>query len=127
MVCKNLNQFIIVTGWLPQYVICCTSNMQIFITLTAYACEHTIDLVIHRLNKELEVTLKLFQSNVMLANPAKCQVIFLGIKDNNLVLNIDVKLVKSSEKIKLLGVILDNKLIFLPHIKDMCAKANNKT
>ena len=63
----------------------------------------------------------------MVANPAKFQVMFLGTNDPNLGLNIDGKIISNSSEVKLLGVILDNKLSFLPHIKDICSKATRKT
>ena len=94
---------------------------------TLYACDKNIENVFYRLNNEIETALKWFKCNLMVANPAKFQVIFLGINDPNLGLNIDGKMVICSKEVKLLGIILDNKLSFLPHIKDMCSKATKKT
>ena len=94
---------------------------------TLYACDDSIDSVLNRLNKDLGVALSWFKDNFMVANPAKFQVIFLGVNDDSLGLNINGTLVKGSEQVKLLGVTLDNKLSFLPHIKDMCIKSNKKT
>jgi hypothetical protein len=94
---------------------------------TIYACDTNIENVLKRLNNDLEKALNWFKCNFMVANPAKFQIIFLGIKDKKLGVNIDGKIVLGSEQVKLLGVILDNNLNFLPHIKEICAKANSKT
>ena len=94
---------------------------------TLYACDSNIENVFLRLNSEILTSLKWFKCNFMVANPAKIQVMFLGTNHPNLGLNIDGKIISNSSEVKLLGVILDNKLSFLPHIKDICSKATRKT
>ena len=52
---------------------------------------------------------------------------FLGLKRNiNICLEINGKILLPSKSVKLLGVEIDNKLNFLPHIETMCKKANKK-
>ena len=63
----------------------------------------------------------------MCANPAKFQMIFLGLKINNLLcLNIDGQKIKQSEHVKLLGVQIGSKLNFNVHVKELCKKMNQK-
>ena len=61
------------------------------------------------------------------ANPAKFQMMFLGLTINNfLCLNIDGQKIKQSEHIELLGVEIDNKLNFDMHVKELCQIMNQK-
>ena len=82
--------------------------------------------VLARIDKEIKVVLDWFTYNGMVANPEKFQVIFLGIGDQ--VINIDIGpfSIGSSSEVKLLGVTIDNKLSFLPHILNICGKAITK-
>ena len=67
----------------------------------------------------------IIQFNSMIANPDKFQIIFLGNKNNeSFTLNVNNSVLENSKSIKLLGVVIDDKLSFLPHINDMCKKAN---
>ena len=94
---------------------------------TCYACEKSIDTVIVKLEDDLQKILNWFKENGMCANPAKFQMMFLGLKISNLLcLNIDGQKIKQSEHVKLLGVQIDNKLNFNAHIKELCKKMNQK-
>ena len=68
-----------------------------------------------------------FKKNGMCANPAKFQMMFLGLKINNLLCpNIGEQKRKQSEHVQLLGVQIDNKLNFNVHVKELCKKMNQK-
>ena len=57
----------------------------------------------------------------MVANPEKIQLIFLGVKDDDqLSMSIDGKIIESSKDVKLLGITIDKKLSFKPHVKNLC-------
>ena len=57
----------------------------------------------------------------MIANPDKFQLIFLGKNNNDsFTLNINKFVVRDSQSVKLLGIEIDDKLSFLPHITNMC-------
>ena len=62
----------------------------------------------------------------MIANPGKFQAILIK-KDRSDTSGIDINLsdknIKSEKTVKLLGIKLDNKLNFDPHISDLCKKA----
>ena len=62
------------------------------------------------------------QNNYMEANAAKFQAIILN-ETNTHTFNIDGTIVKSEDTVRLLGVKIDSKLNFTPHIKDVCRKA----
>ena len=65
-----------------------------------------------------------FRSNEVV-NPDKVQIMFLGIENSRTIL-IDNHTITSSETVKLLGITIDRKLTFQPHITDMCIRANRK-
>ena len=66
---------------------------------------------------------KRFKNNGMCANPAKFQMMFLGLKsDSSFILNIGGQQVKQSEQVKLLGVQIDNSLKFDAHVEELCRK-----
>ena len=67
-----------------------------------------------------------FAHNSMVANSAKFQVIFPGSPKCNISLIINGNIIDSSEIVKLLGVLIDDKLCFYPHLLDLTSNANNK-
>ena len=65
------------------------------------------------------------ESNMMATYPSKFQVMFMGLgNDCKLCIEIDKMVVKTVDKVKLLGVIIDSKLKFDEHVKSLCLKAN---
>ena len=57
----------------------------------------------------------------MVANPAKFQVMFLGIKQKpRLCININGNYLPASDKVKLLGVTIGCKLNFNSHVENLC-------
>ena len=63
----------------------------------------------------------------MVANPEKFQLIFFGLKeDHELSIEINGDVIKMSDTVELLGVIIDSKLRFNEHVKIICQKTNNK-
>ena len=94
---------------------------------TIYACDTSIDAVTIKLKDDLQKPLDWFKNNGMCANPAKFQMMFLGLKsDKSFILNIGGQQVKQSEQVKLLGVQIDNSLKFDAHVKELCRKINQK-
>ena len=94
---------------------------------TIYACDTSIDAVTMKLKDDLQKLLDWFKHNGMCANPAKFQMMFLGLKsDSSFILNIGGQQAKQSEQVKLLGVQIDNSLKFDAHVKELCRKINQK-
>ena len=93
----------------------------------AYFSESMPDLV-RTLEKETEVALSWLENNEMMANPEKFHAILLRKNQTNTSgepININGKMIKSEETVKLLGVTLDYRLDFDPHISILCKKSCN--
>ena len=93
---------------------------------TMSVCSPTLPDTLNRINNEIAVVLNWFCSNGMVANPDKFKLIFLGIGDKVIEIKIGSFLITNSKEVKLLGVILDNKLSFFPHIVNVCGRALSK-
>ena len=94
---------------------------------TLYACDTSIDNVLRRLEEDVIKVSGWFKYNGMVANPDKFQVLFPGSTEN-IVINIGTSLtIESKENVKLLGITIDRKLSFFPHIKEVCRQASSKT
>ena len=102
-------------------------------TLHDYADDNTLayfsksmpDLV-NTLEKETGVALSLLENNEVIANPEKFHAILLRKNQTNTSgeqININGEMIKSEETVKLLGVTLDYRLDFDPHISNICKKA----
>ena len=62
---------------------------------------------------------------MMVANPSKFQVMFMGLgNDCKLCLEIDKMAITTVDKVKILGVIIDSKLRLDKHVKSLCLKAS---
>ena len=82
--------------------------------------------LVKTLEKETEVALSWLENNEMIANPEKFHAILLKKNQTNtsgVPINISGKMIKSEETVKLLGVTLDYRLDFDPHISILCKKA----
>ena len=91
----------------------------------AYFSKSMSDLV-NTLEKETGVALSWLENNEMIANPEKFHAILLRKNQTNTSgeqININGKMIKSEETVKLLGVTLDYRLDFDPHISNICKKA----
>ena len=81
--------------------------------------------VIESLHKDIPVIIDWFNFNEIVVNAAKFQFLAVGCDAIQSIVA-DGHTITSSESVKLLGVTIDNKLSFTPHIKQLCAKANQK-
>ena len=76
---------------------------------------------------EIDLThiIEWFDSNRMVANPGKFQVMFLGLNTNQkLCIENDNLVIKPTDSVKLLGITIDSKLKF--SVKSICTKASKK-
>ena len=68
-----------------------------------------------------------FKYNYMKLNPDKCHLLICGDKEECILANIGSELVIESPQKILLGVLIDSKLKFENHVKNLCKKAGKKT
>ena len=95
---------------------------------TIYHADINQEIVKEKLSVDVHKILEWFSVNSLVANPGKFQVMFLGrnlSKGNHFF--IDDKKVSISSSVILLGIIIDNKLIFKDHVDKICNFANFKT
>ena len=91
------------------------------------ACGETLDEVTKCIVNDTRMATNWFKLNEMVANPEKFPLIFLGIKeDHELSIEINGDVIKMSDTVKLLGVIIGSKLRFNEHVKIICQKTNSK-
>ena len=77
------------------------------------------------LTLECEVAIDWLNSNQMLANPGKFQVMFLTSSKGHILtpLPINQNLIESKQSVELLGIEIDDKLKFESHISKICGSA----
>ena len=86
----------------------------------------TLSNLVEVLEEEAGVALTWLKQNQMIANPEKFHALLIGKDQTNTSgenFNIQGKMVKSEETVKLLGIQLDYKLKFEQHISELCRKA----
>ena len=80
---------------------------------TLFASDSRLERVISLLENDIQKTLIWFESNMMVANLSKFQVMFMGLgNDCKLCMEIDEMVITTVDKVKLLGIIIDSKLKF---------------
>ena len=102
-------------------------------TLYNYADDNTLGYfsksmpnLVNILEKETWVALAWLVQNEMIADPKKVHTLLLRKNQTNTSgeqININGKIINSEETVKLLGVTLDYRLDFDPHISNLCKKA----
>ena len=100
---------------------------------STYISEEGIFPFLHALKSETEVVLEWFRINEMKSNSDKCHLIVAenehrpSYNSNSCIyLDGERELIQSEEVVKLLGVLIDNKLTFEEHIKVLLRKGNQK-
>ena len=91
---------------------------------TIFSCGESTEEVISHLKSLLHEALKWFSANMLVVNPKKFQMMFLGCPsvDIQIKINNDITL-HALDTVKLLGVTIDNKLSFKTHVANLCQKA----
>ena len=75
---------------------------------------------------DLSNVLEWFNKNQLAANPDKFQMIVLGLHNRKLCINIGKHNVKSTNGVKLMGLIIDHKLNCNSHINTLCTTTSKK-
>ena len=92
---------------------------------TPFSCQDDIESVIETLNTDCKVILEWFCNNGFVANPDKFH--FLSsATDKNHYLEVQGNKIYDSNCEKLLGIKIDFKLSFEPHVSTLCRKASQK-
>ena len=94
---------------------------------TIFASGQNIEQVAVSLELDLAYTFEWFDSNRMVANPGKFQVMFLGLNIyQKFCIEIYDLVIKPTNSVKLLGITIDSKLKLTDQVKSICTKANKK-
>ena len=96
---------------------------------TLSASAGSVPSLINNLEKDSQKAIEWFQRNHMIANPDKFKAIIIeknGRDTSGIPLNINNDIIKSSKEVTLLGIAIDNKFSFSPHIANICKTAANK-
>ena len=90
-----------------------------------FACGKNIPSVISQLETDASALLNWIGNNGLKANPDKFHLL-LSEKNQDLAIRVDTLDIKNSNSEKLLGIKIDNKLTFDPHVSDICTKVSQK-
>ena len=90
-----------------------------------FCTSNTIPRVINSLEVDAKNLLSWIQYNGLKANPDKFHLL-LSEKDENLSMEVGGFEITNSQTEKLLGITIDNKLTFKPHVTNLCDKASQK-
>ena len=94
---------------------------------TLFVCNDDIDCVVTRLELDLAHVVKWFSDNYMKLNEDKCHLLTFGnISKDSISVEIGSSTNTNSVGEKLLGVVLDSKLISEQHVSNICQKVSNK-
>ena len=100
---------------------------------TAYLSKVGIFPFLHTLKSETEIVLNWFKLNEMKSNSEKCHLIVAEnehrpsyISNSYIYLENEKELLESETCVKLLGLWIDNKMVFEEHIKKLLTKGNQK-
>ena len=91
---------------------------------TPYHCSENTASVIERLEIAAITLFDWFKDNYLKANAEKCHLLLSTNETQQMQINETI--IDSSNKQKLLGVLIDNKLSFDQHVSNLCIKANQK-
>ena len=104
--------------------------------LCSYADDNTIWIegtdkedISTKLEQEMKVINQWFQDNAMQLNGDKCKLMMISSKPSNIEkcsINVNRQITKEEDKVKLLGITIDNQLKFDSHIKNVCKEAGKK-
>ena len=101
--------------------------------LSSYADENTLynsvsdlEKVKQTLRQDSQIITKWFYENYMVLNSGKCHFMCLGQNRVNEIFVYDKIEMKNSKEEKILRLIIDNKLRFKSHAKNICKKASQK-
>ena len=93
---------------------------------TLYACDLSLEDLILKLELSASLVIDWFKHNHMKLNESKCHLLVCSNKVTNVSVNVGTFEIKESDKVKLLGVLIDKKLNFNDHMYANYKKAGKK-
>ena len=93
---------------------------------TPYAIENEIETLISIIEKDASILIKWFNDNYLKLNEDKCKLLITKHNNDNVSAKIGSEIITASESVKLLVIIIDNKLNFNEHISKLCKKVSQK-
>ena len=93
---------------------------------TSFVCDKSLEVVLHKLESNADNAIQWFQKNHMKMNPDKCNLLIAGHKWEHVWATVGDTKIWENDRVKLLGVTIDNKLRFDTHLSEVCRKAENK-
>ena len=90
--------------------------------ISGYNLKEVKEVLLNDLNKVTEW----FFENYMVLNAGKCHFMCLGKNTENETFTFKDTIMNNSKEEKILGVIIDNRLTFSSHIRELCKKASQK-
>ena len=93
---------------------------------TPYFCHEELNVVLEKLEIHSDFCIKWFENNFMKLNTDKCHLLVSGHKHEKCWARVGDDQIWEENKVKLLGVTIDNQLSFENHINNICTKANRK-
>ena len=93
---------------------------------TSFVCDKSLEVVLHKLESNADNAIQWFQKNHMKMNPDKCNLLIAGHKWEHVWATVGDTKIWENDRVKLLGVTIDNKLRFDSHLSEVCRKAENK-
>ena len=94
---------------------------------TLYVSDETLDGVLRQLKLDIDNVSTWFDRNAMVVNPEKFQLIIPRHRSDSVSLKIGSVEISNTDTVKLFCVIIDSKLSFNPHVKEICKKVSQKT
>ena len=93
-----------------------------------YSCSPNFKEGILKFSSDTHLILNWFRIKSVVVNLGKLQIMFLGsnIDNSKITFIIENKRVKSRNEVKLLDIIIDDKVSFTTHIENLCSTASNR-
>ena len=91
---------------------------------TPYATGVCLEKTLQNIEKASNTLFKWFPNNYMVANADKC--LLLTSTSEEVSVKIENEIIKKPLQEKLLGIVIDNRVTFEPHMKNLCKKAGQK-
>ena len=93
---------------------------------TPFVCCKNPAELLEKLERNSELTIHWLEDNCMKLNTDKCHLLISGHKYEHDWAQIGKDMVWEENKVKLLGITIDNEVKFDSHILNICSKANKK-